>query len=82
MFVYLGSDSHVPFSYDPEHLSSAIIVTLVVAVLIIILIIIDVSCYFVNDTGKLKFLEWITCIINSFMFYSNKYWDERTVDFS
>lgn len=51
-----GSDSEIHKS-DQAHTNSAIIVILVVAVLIIIFIIVDVSCYFVNDTGLL----WLMC---------------------
>ncbi|KAL1138703.1 hypothetical protein AAG570_008765 [Ranatra chinensis] len=39
------------------HLSSSLLVAVVVSALIIVLIIIDVSCYFVNDTGLL----WLMC---------------------
>jgi len=41
------------YMHDPSHLSSSVIVSLVVAVLLVILVIVDISCFFVNDTGLL-----------------------------
>uniref|UniRef100_A0A069DMU0 Uncharacterized protein n=2 Tax=Triatominae TaxID=70999 RepID=A0A069DMU0_9HEMI len=42
---------------DTTHLSSSMLIALVVAALFVILIIVDVSCFFVNDTGLL----WLMC---------------------
>ncbi|XP_024080358.1 fasciclin-2 isoform X1 [Cimex lectularius] len=51
-----GSDTMMYHNSD-AHLSSSLLIVVVVAALLVILIIVDVSCFFVNDTGIL----WLMC---------------------
>lgn len=51
-----GGDTMM-YHNDTTHLSSSMLIALVVAALFVILIIVDVSCFFVNDTGLL----WLMC---------------------
>jgi len=56
-FGHTCAGSDVPSKHtDPTHLSSTTIVSIVVAVLLVILVIVDVSCFFVNDTGLLHLM--------------------------
>lgn len=51
-----GSDTQM-YHNDKTPFSSSLLITVVVAALLVILFIIDVSCFFVNDTGLL----WLMC---------------------
>ncbi|XP_054257112.1 fasciclin-2-like isoform X1 [Macrosteles quadrilineatus] len=51
-----GSDDNGPAKHSDPHLSSTTIISIVVAALLIILVIVDVSCFFVNDTGILHIM--------------------------
>lgn len=49
-YFCLGGDTMM-YHNETTHLSSSMLIAVVVAALFVILIIVDVSCFFVNDTG-------------------------------